>query len=355
MTIVSHSYPFVVGVDTHARSHAFTLLAAQTGELLDQKTFPSSQAGCHRAVSWIARRTSGDLSTLWVIEGTGTYGARLTRAARDAGYLVVEAPRMDARAHRGAGKSDPLDAQRIAQAALPLTLDQLRYPRDPEGERAAMQVLLSARERLSTERTQAINALTALLRTVDLGLELPRPLTRTQTQQIAAWRTRDEGVAQTVARAEAVRLAKRIIVLDTELVENRHTLDELVRSSPAGGLLDEHGFGAVTSATIMAAWSHHGRVRNEAAFAALAGVNPIPASSGNTVRHRLNRRGDRRLNHALHTVVLVRMRWHPPTKEYVQRRRAEGKTSREIIRCLKRYLARHIYRYLTAQPHPATP
>ena len=125
-------------------------------------------------------------------------------------------------------------------------------------------------------------------------------------------------------------------------------MTDLIRGSKAATLLDKTGIGPVTAAIVLAAWSHSGRVRSEAAFAALAGVNPIPASSGNTVRHRLNRGGDRRLNRALHMAVITRMTHDPNTRAYVERRRAEGRTIKEIRRCLKRYLARHLYRTLNA-------
>lgn len=149
MAIVAHKHPFVIGVDTHARNHAVSILACPHGEVLDEAQFPATGAGLARAVSWVARRTGGDLGALWVIEGTGTYGARLARVAADAGYAVVEAPRMNARANRGIGKSDPLDARRIAGAALPLHETQLRQPRADDGVRAAVRVLLASRDHMS--------------------------------------------------------------------------------------------------------------------------------------------------------------------------------------------------------------
>ena len=207
MAIVAHARPFVIGVDTHARNHAISILACPTGEIVDEAQFPTTAAGLSRAVSWAGRRTGGDAGVLWVIEGTGTYGARLARAASDGGYAVVEAPRMNARANRGIGKSDPLDARRIAAAALPLHDTQLREPRADDGVRAAIKVLLASRDHMSTERTATINALTALLRVVDLGIDARRPLTATQIVTIAAWRTRDEDLATATARGEATRLA----------------------------------------------------------------------------------------------------------------------------------------------------
>jgi hypothetical protein len=136
-----------------------------------------------------------------VIEGIGTYGARLARVAADAGYRVVEAARMNARANRGIGKSDPLDARRIAQAVLSLDVTELRTPRGDDGVRAAVRVLVASRDHMSAERTAAVNALTALLRVTDLGVDARRPLTSTQINAIAAWRTRDEDLATAVARS----------------------------------------------------------------------------------------------------------------------------------------------------------
>lgn len=354
MAIVAHTHPFVIGVDTHARSHALSILASPNGEVLDDGQFPATGAGLARAVSWVARRTSGDSEALWVIEGIGTYGARLARKAADAGYLVVEAARMNARANRGVGKSDPLDARRIAQAVLPLDMTELRHPRADDGIRAAVRILVAARDHMSTERTAAVNALTALVRVADLGIDARRPLANSQIAKISTWRTREENVAIAAARAEATRLAKRVVALDADLTANSKRIIELVDQSPARGLLQRPGIGPVTAAVALTAWSHPGRVRSEAAFAKLAGVNPIPASSGNTVRHRINYGGDRRLNRALHMAIVTRMRIDPQTRAYVQRRTAEGRTPKEIRRCLKRYLARQIYRHLNAAQTPPT-
>lgn len=348
MSIVAHTRPFVIGVDAHARTHALAILSGPTGEVLDEAQFPATAAGLQRAVAWVARRTGADLDALWVIEGVGTYGARLARAAADAGYVVVEAAKMNARANRGVGKSDPLDALRIAQAVLPLHDAQLRRPRADDGVRAALRVLIASRDHISTERTAAINALIALLRVVDLGVDARGSLNTSQITAIATWRSRTEELATGVARAEAVRLAKRVRAADAELSAATRQMTSLLQTSPAVGLLDQPGIGPVTAAIAFAAWSHAGRVRSEAAFASLAGVNPIPASSGNTIRHRINRGGDRRLNRALHMAVVTRMRMDPATRAYVEKRTTEGRTLREIRRSLKRYLARQIYRHLQA-------
>ncbi|BCW08279.1 IS110 family transposase [Arthrobacter sp. NtRootA1] len=346
MTIVAHSRPFVVGVDTHAKNHVYAIITAGTGELIATRAFPTTGAGINRAIAWVARHTGADLAALWVVEGAASYGALLAGAVGAAGYEVAEAARMDAR--QGTGKSDPLDAHRIAAAVLPLDEQQLRQPRLNEGVRAALRVLVCAREAMTTDRTRAVNALTALLRVNDLGLDARKPLTGAQIAEASRWRSREEPLALTVARSEGVRLAKRISELDADIKTNNRQITELVQISEAAPLLQEPGFGPVTAAICLTAWSHHGRLRSEAAFASLAGVNPIPASSGNTVRHRLNRGGDRTLNKALHMVALSRMTFDPATIGYVHKRQAEGRTKKEIRRCVKRYLARRTYRTLNA-------
>lgn len=353
MKIVSHNRPFVIGVDAHARTHALAILVCPTGEILDEGQFPATAAGLARAVGWVARRTGADLDSLWVVEGVGTYGARLVRAAGDAGFSVVEAPRMNARADRGVGKSDLLDARRIAQAALPLDDAQLRRPRSDEGARAALRILIASRDHITNERTAAINARIALLRVVNLGVDARGTLSTGQITAIAAWRSRTEELSIGVARAEAIRLAKRVRAADKELGDLTRQMTALLEANPAADLLDKPGIGPVTAAIAYAAWSHPGRVRSEAAFASLAGVNPIPASSGNTVRHRINRGGDRRLNRALHMAVVTHMRMDPETRAYVAKRTAQGRTTREIRRSLKRYLARQIYRQLNTANTPA--
>jgi len=354
MTIVAHDHPFVIGVDTHARTHTLAIIAA-SGEQIALEQFPTTPAGLERAIAWAGRRTGADLAALWVIEGIGTYGARLAARVAGAGYAVAEAPRMSARARRGSGKSDPIDAAAIARAALALPARELRRPRQDDGTRQALRVLTAARDQMTQERTMNVNALTALLRVADLGIDARRPLTGQQIAQASRWRERRGELAAATTRAEASRLAQRILQLDQALKDNHDRLTALVQASPAAPLLEETGIGPVTAAIVITAWSHPGRIRSEAAFAALAGVNPIPASSGNTVRHRLNRGGDRRLNQALHIAALTRMTHDPTTRAYVRQRLAEGRTPREIRRCLKRYLARHLYRTLNAlHTNPAT-
>lgn len=351
MSIVADQFRFVVGVDTHAATHTYSLIDA-AGREIDQQQFPTSPAGLARAVGWIGRRTDGDLNgTLVAVEGTGTYGAVLAARLAAVGYRVVEAPtpRRDA----ATGKDDLLDSLTAARSTLTMRVAKLRDRRGGGGEaiaqaRTALQVLLTARDQATGERVRALNALTALLRAHDLGLDARRPLTRDQIATVAAWRVRpSELLGLTTARSQAVRLAKRITALADELEVNLDQIQSLV-TEQAPVLLEQTGIGPVSAAVVLTVWSHPGRVRSQAAFAAIAGAAPIPASSGNTTRHRLNRGGDRRLNRALHTIVMTRMRCDPTTKAYVERRLAEGKTRREIRRALKRYTARQLYRTLNA-------
>lgn len=345
---VAKSYQFVVGVDTHAATHSYAVLDA-AGTLIDEQTFPTTAAGISRARDWIARRTQGELDGVLVAaEGTGSYGAVLAETLAEVGYRVVEAP--TPRRERGRGKTDAMDAVTAARATLAMPVARLRDRRGGQ-DQVALQVLTTAREQLNAERLRAINALTALARAHDLGIDARRALTSTQIRQIANWRRRVEPVGLATARAEAVRLASRVVQLDIELKNNRDQLTAIV-TARAPELLAMPGVGAVTAAVVLCVWSHPGRVRSEAAMAQIAGTCPIPASSGNTVRHRLNRGGDRRLNWALNTVVLTRMRTDPATRDYVARRTAEGKTGREIRRCLKRYATRQIYRTLNTANDP---
>jgi transposase len=352
MVIVADQYDFVIGVDTHAASHTLALITAGTGAIGQQAQFPTSPAGLCRAVGWIRRHTR-DTATLIVIDGAGSYGATFTEQLVMAGLTVAEAPEIASSTRRRRGKSDVVDAVAMAQAARNLNVDQLCWPR-AAGDRTTLRVLVAAREQMSGERTRAVNALTALLRTVDLGVDARRALTTTTIAAVAAWRTRNDNNTLGICRAEAIRLARRIRALDAELATNHATLHEAV-TAQAPQLLALPGVGAVIAATVLLAWSHPGRIRSEAAFAALAGVSPLPASSGNTTRYRLNRGGDRRLNRALYTVALVRMGHDARTRDYVTRRTHEGRTKREIMRSLKRYISRQLFRTLNgANPAVST-
>jgi transposase len=336
MAIVADQYDFVVGVDTHT----LALITASTGVVSQRAQFPTSPAGLRRAADWIQRHTH-QAPTLIVIDGAGSYGATFTQQLLAAGLTVAEAPNVAATTRRRRGKSDIVDATAMAQAARSLDVNDLCWPR-AGGDHTALRVLTAAREQMSGERTRAIN----------LGVDARRALTTTTIATIAAWRTRSDTATLTVCRTEATRLARRIRALDAELAANHTALHDAV-TAQAPQLLALPGVGAVVAATVLLAWSHPGRIRSEAAFAALAGASPLPASSGNTTRYRLNRGGDRRLNRALHTVALVRMGHDPRTRDYVTRRTREGRTKREIMRNLKRYISRQLFRTLNGA-NPAT-
>lgn len=293
------------------------------------------------------RRTSG--SVLAAVEGTSSYGAGITAALGEAGFDVAEVRPAARSAHAHHGKSDALDAEAAARGVLGRKFDRLAKPRQA-GRRAALRVLLASRSILDQQRTANRNALLALLRGVDLGIDARKPLTDAQIRTIAAWRT-SRSTAQhdptAIARREARRLAVTVVDQGELLKQNHRELHQLAEAL-APGLQDHPGVGPVTAAIIVCAYSHHGRVRSEAAFAALGGIAPLPASSGNTDRHRLSRSGDRQLNRAFDVIVRTRMSYDETTRDYVERRRGEGRSNREIRRCLKRYVCRAIFRELQA-------
>lgn len=341
---VAEVYRYVVGVDTHATVHRYAVVEAGTGRVLDEGGFPTSGAGLARAVAWIARRTEGRVEEVLVsCEGTGSYGARLAKLLLEAGYRVVDAP--SPKRDRGQDKDDTIDAIKAARGVLGKRADRLAEVRAGELQEA-LKVLLAARDRMASESTRSVNALTALLRGMDLGIDARRKLTATQIRQVARWRTRSESPAAAIARAEAVRLAARIMQLRVELAANKTQLRQIVQAH-APVLLDSYGVGPVNAAIVLSVWSHHGRIHHEAALAKLGGVSPIKIESGQSTEHRLNRGGDRQLNRALHSIARTRMERDPHTRAYVERRTRQGLSKRRIRRCLKRYIARQLFRTLT--------
>jgi transposase len=283
------------------------------------------------------------------IEGTRSYGIGLARALAAAGLLVLECEQPRRRAQRrGKGKSDPIDAHLAVLAALRLDAGKLPVPR-ADGDREALRILLAARQEITVARTAQIGRLQALLLAGD---DTDRRAARTTLsgRALAVLAGRDlparASREQAVRQAEIRRLALALAQARQQLTDNRAQLLAIVEDI-APSLTCRYGVGPVSAAQAIVSFSHPGRCRSEAAFAALGGTSPIPASSGMTVRHRLNRGGDRALNRAIHAIALVRMRSCPRTRAYVARRTAEGKTAREIRRCLKRYIARELYRQLT--------
>lgn len=183
---------------------------------------------------------------------------------------------MSAKANQSQGKSDPLDARRIAVAVLPLNTNRLRHPRKDGGTRAALRVVIAARSHMTSERTGTINTLIALLRAVDLGIDARRPPTSAQILEVSRWRSRAEEIGTATARAEALRLARRVIALDEELSANTKSMTTLLSQSPARVLLDMPGIGPVTAAVAMAAWSHDGRPSKRGRLRRSRGREPDP-------------------------------------------------------------------------------
>jgi transposase len=336
----------VIGVDTHTDSHTACLLDA-LGRQLAVITIAADPAGCRTVLAWAQRNAPGP-RLAWAVEGARAHGLGLTRHLLEHGQLVIEAGRPVRASKRPGGKSDPADAARAARDAL--SAPWLAQPRC-DGPREALRILLTARAQATTARTSAVNTLKALLlgapatlRNELRGLSTPR-----QARRCRALRVRDsQPVAEQILRAELRRLATHIKGWDRELRANKTQLHQLVEQvMPA--LLNQPGVGPMSAAQLLVSWSHPGRCRNEAAFAALAGVSPLQASSGRITRHRLNHFGDRQLNRALHVIVNWRMLHDPRTRAYLTRRAAD-KTTPELRRCLKRYAARQLFRLMEAQP-----
>lgn len=341
----------VVGVDTHRDTHEVEI-ASPAGTPIATITISNDSAGYAELLAWIFQHAPGPRLAV-SIEGTRSYGAGLARAVAAAGVVVIECEQPHRKHRRGKGKSDPIDAHLAVLTALRLDADRLPTPR-ADGDREALRILLSARQELTTTSTGQTNRLRALLLSGDdADRQSARgTLSETALASLARRRSpREASRAQAVRHAEIRRLAVALREAARALKDNRKQL-QTIADDLAPGLTDHSGIGPVSAAQAIVSFSHPGRCRNDAAFAALAGTSPLQASSGRTVRHRLNRGGDRALNRAIHTIALTRMRSCPKTRAYVARRTAEGKTPREIRRCLKRYIARQLYRILTTAMTP---
>jgi transposase len=338
----------VIGVDTHRDEHVLAIVAAPVGAVVAQQSVGADRRGYEAALRFAARYAPG--LRVWAVEGAGHYGAGLTRFLAGRGETVLEAARSGRGERRLQGKDDPLDALRAARTALasrPLT-------RPRAGERQeALRVLLLARRSAVDVRRLALVQLRSVIVTAPeptraelRKLPLTQLLRRCSRFRRSSARTPDELAIVLVLRT----LARRIQAATLEADELEREIHGLVRAL-AAKLLDEPGVGPIVAAQLIVSWSHRDRVRSEAAFARLAGVAPLPASSGKTIHHRLSRGGDRQLNRALHTVILHRRQHDPATRDYIARRLAEGKSSRDATRLLKRYLARHLYRVMqNAEP-----
>jgi transposase len=343
-TILAERVDIVIGVDTHTDTHTAAALTA-LGAVLAQLTVPADAHGMTQLMAWADQHT-GSGRRAWVIDGARSHGIGLTRHLRAAGQTLIEAARIKGVARRRDGKSDALDAVHVARTALAAL--HTATPR-ADGDREALRILTVCRRHYTDTRTATVNLLKSLILTADDELrdQLRGLSTARQIRHLIGLTSTsnpDDTLAR-VRRQHLHSLAVTVHELDQALYDNRKQIHTLVTTlCPA--LLDQPGIGPISAAIALTAWSHKGRVRSEAAFAALAGVNPIPASSGRTVRYRLNRGGDRTLNRAIHTIAKSRRRHHPPTQSYAARRTQEGRTNSEIDRCLKRYIARQLFRIM---------
>jgi len=337
---------YVVGVDSHRDSHAVAVVAVASGVVVFEAVVAASSAGYEQAL-WLADM-HGRGRRAFAIEGTASFGAGLSRFLLDRGERVFEVGRVR-RERRSGGKNDALDAIRAARSVL--AQGRAATPRS-RGEREALRALMAAREGAAVAKQAGLNQIYAQLvatpeplRGELRGLSRARLLNRLAATRPAS--RRDPELRGTVLALRS--LARRVQALTLEERQLAREIDKLVRTL-APQLLEQPGVGTLLAAQVLLCWSHPGRLANEAAFARLAGVAPIPASSGHRIRYRLDRGGDRKLNRTLHLILLTRKRSHGPTIAYIERRVSEGKTRREATRCLKRYLARNLYRLLENPP-----
>ncbi|WP_144837155.1 IS110 family RNA-guided transposase [Kocuria rosea] len=335
-----HSTPVYAGIDTHADTHHLAVIDAH-GRPLEDHQIPATGPGYRRSLTLLGRWP--DVAAVGV-ECTGSYGAAITRTLLSAGYRVVEVNRPNRFDRRARGKTDTFDAYSAAEAVLAGRASAA--PKGADGLVEALRVLRTTRSSALRERTATINQIKALL---VAGPERVRAKYRGLSNlkliaALAASRPPAAPVTAQEATAYALRTLARRHQLLTDQIQDLTTHLRRLLEAHAPALMDVYGAGPDTVAQLLiTAGDHPERLRSEAHFAALTGASPIPASSGKTNRHRLNRGGDRQANSALYHIVIVRMRYDQTTKDYVARRTAEGRTKAEIIRCLKRYLARRLY------------
>ena len=343
LAVISINHPdvprIVIGVDTHKDEHV-AVAVDSLGVRIGQRNLPTTDTGYTGLEHWA--RSLGEIDSFGV-EGTGSYGAGLARFLREQGHKVIEVNRPDRSTRRRLGKSDPTDAEMAARTVIAgVARDR---PKSGVDEVEMIRMLKSTKDSAMKGRTQAINQMQALIVTAPVGLrtKLRDMNTSRLIARCARWRHSRLETSADAAKYALWSLARRYVQLTREI----ETLNaELMRltASFAPALTEALGIGPDTAAVLLiTAGSNPERLKSEAAFAALCGVSPIPASSGKTNRHRLNRGGDRQANAAIHRVVIVRLRFDNSTRAYLQRRMKEGKTKTEIIRCLKRYVAREVF------------
>lgn len=344
--MLSNEADYIVGIDTHKETNTASVLEPATAAFTDPVTVITDQSGHKALLRYAGEHAPGP--RVWAIESTGHYGAGLTAYLQERGERVYELDRPKRLARRDGAKSDELDAARAARELLErrhLTQPKLR------GDREALRVLARTRAMAIGHRADSIKSLKSslvicpeVLRDRLRSLGTAELIQRCSRLRITGGSSEELAMTKLSMRSTAGRiqdLTEEIAILDREI-------ERLVlKICPA--LIELPGIRATTAAELICAFSHPGRFRSESAFASLAGVSPIPASSGKLVRHRLNRSGDRRLNKALTTIAQSRMRYDRKTQDYVERRTAEGKSKKEIKRCLKRYIARSVFRVMEAE------
>lgn len=334
------------GVDTHGKTHHAAVIDG-LGRVLGDREFPANRMGYQLLIAWL---TSFGAVVKVGVEGTGSYGAGLATQLREQQLSVVEVDRPDRAARRRKGKSDPLDAFAAARAAL--SGDASGIPKSRSGPVEAIRVLRVARRGAVKARTAALNQLRGLMVSGPAELrEALSSMTETALVNRCAGFRVDAAHAMKPAAATKIALralGRRIRTLNDEISDADRALRSLTAHA-APRMTALLGVGTeIAGQLLVTAGDNPERLRSEAAFAHLCAAAPIPASSGRTDRHRLNRGGDRAANAALYMAVVTRMRYHEPTRAYVTRRTADGLSKKDIMRCLKRYVVREIYTALLA-------
>jgi transposase len=338
--------PVTGGVDTHGKTH-HAAVVDQVGRVLADQQFPTTTHGYQALLAWL--RSFGRIVRVGV-EGTGTYGAGLARYLTANAVDLVEVDRPDRRTRRLHGKSDPIDAIAAARAALSGQANGV--PKTRTGPVEAIRALRIARAGAVKSRTAALNQLHGLITAApeEVRAYLVALPTTARVAACAAFPIDETRLSDPVHATQAAlhALAHRVQTLTAEITQADKRLRPLItRTAPRLSALS--GVGPEVAGQLLAtAGDNPDRLRSEAALAHLCGAAPIPASSGRTDRHRLNRGGDRQANRALYTIALCRMRYDPTTQAYVQRRTKQGLSKKEIIRCLKRYLIREVHTALLA-------
>ena len=332
---------YVLGADSHRDTIEIAAVTV-TGRVRARVEVATTAAGYAQALAFAAAHAPGP--RVWAVEGTGCYAAELTRRLHAVGERVGEVDLPARPARRNGAKNDQIDAVRAARQML--ATGQASEPR-ADGDRAALAVLLAAQRSAAAAVTATVNELHALV--VRLPDDLRAVVRRRRAVPLAravldSFPEVDPRPGITTQLRVARRLADRVLLLDDEAAAHTRDIDTLT-SRLAPGLRAVRGVGPLVAAQVLTTWSHPGRIRSEAAFAMLAGTAPIDASSGLHERHRLNRRGDRQLNRAIHTIMLARLRWDAQSRAYVDKP-GTGRTRREAKRMLKRYITRELWRCL---------